>query len=463
MTIRALGYIRVSSDMQRDGYSLDAQRRAITDACAQRGYTLTEIIADEGISARSERIEARPGLVRVLELAKAHSIDVVVVHSLDRLSRNVMVTLTVFRDLAASNVAFISLSEAIDYASPEGRLQLTILGGFAAYFSDVLSKHTSKGKRERALQGRHNNLAPFGYRLEAGRLVPDPDTVDAAKEMWRLAASGMTDHQVSDALGLRGHVMSRDTVRYLLRNRVFLGEVRWHDTWSAGQHEALIDISTWETVQALRVAHRRSGCGVRRASSPAVYTFGGLLTCDRCGSHFQGNDAGHNYICWGRRALACTQPMVTDAALCEQFAELLARLVIPEADVRAALADRPQPMPARRDAIERQLERLRNLYRWGDMTEDAYRTETAALKAEIARLDALPDPEDVVARAAQLRDAAALWEHASRDDRKALAASLVVDMLIDSRRIVAVKPHEAWLDVWELGQTAHRRAGYFGL
>jgi site-specific DNA recombinase len=461
MTTRALGYIRVSSDMQRDGYSLDAQRRAITDACAQRGYTLAGIEADEGISARSERIDARPGLVRVLEAAKARQIDVLVVHSLDRLSRNVMATLTVFRDLAAANVAFISLSESIDYSSPEGRLQLTILGGFCAYFSDVLSKHTSKGKRERALQGRHNNLAPFGYRLEAGRLVEDPATVDAARELWRLAASGLTDHQVSDAMALCGHPLSRDTVRYLLRNRVFLGEVRWHDTWSAGQHEALIDHATWDTVQALRVAHRRSGCGLRTGSTPAVYTFGGLLTCNRCSSHFQGNDSGRNMICWGRRALSCTQPMVTDAALSRQFGELLTRLDIPETTIRAALADRPQPMPARRDAIERQLDRLRNLYRWGDMTEDAYRTETAALKAELARIDATPEPNDVVAAATRLRDVVSLWEHATKADRKTLAGSLVADLLVDDRRIVAVKPHEAWLDVWEIAQAPAERPGYF--
>ena len=59
-----------------------------------------------------------------------------------------------------SRTPFISLSEHIDYSTPEGMLQLMILAAFAAYFSDMLSKHTSKGKGERAAQGLYNGDIP---------------------------------------------------------------------------------------------------------------------------------------------------------------------------------------------------------------------------------------------------------------------------------------------------------------
>jgi site-specific DNA recombinase len=448
MTVRAGLYTRVSSEMQVSNYSLDAQRRALRDACTQRGYTIALEATDEGLSARSERIELRPGLTALLDAVKAHQVDVVAVHSLDRLSRNVMVTLTVFKLLAANDVAFISLSENIDYSSPEGKLQLVILGGFSAYFSDVLSKHTSKGKAERAAQGRHNNAPPFGYtRNETGMVILDVATEAAAREMWRLAVAGNTDRQIADALAPLGHVMSRDTVRYLLTNRFFLGEVRHRQTWHKGQHPAMIDAATWDTVQALRVAHRRTASGPRAWGSTqrAEYSLGGLLTCARCFRHLQGSDGGHNYICWGRRGYQCTQPMVTDAALAVQFGDLLSRLVIPEDVLRAAVETRETARPrVNTEAVERTLDRLRRQYAWGHLDESAYLRQYEECEAVLKQADAeiaVDDAEEIMAR---LRDLRGLWDNATTGERHTIASSVVSDVLIDDRRIVGVKPQEAW-------------------
>ncbi len=147
------GYVRRSSVMQRDNYSIEAQKRAITDECIRRNLPPPVFYEDDERSARGEQIAKRPAFKRLLEDVEAGRVQVIIVHTLDRWSRNVMVTLQSFRILSLHQTSFISLSEHIDYSTPEGRLQLTILAAFAAYFSDMLAKHTSKGKSERAAQG----------------------------------------------------------------------------------------------------------------------------------------------------------------------------------------------------------------------------------------------------------------------------------------------------------------------
>src|SRR5690348_13325066 len=130
------GYVRRSSEMQKDNYSIDAQKRAIKDAARLRGLPEPIFYEDDEISARGEQIAKRKKFKQLLDDAQAGRVHVIIVHTLDRWSRNVMVTLQSFRILSQFGVAFISLSEHIDYSTPEGRLQLTILAAFAAYFSD---------------------------------------------------------------------------------------------------------------------------------------------------------------------------------------------------------------------------------------------------------------------------------------------------------------------------------------
>src|SRR5215471_7140876 len=158
------GYVRRSSEMQKDNYSIDAQKRAITEAYRLMGKPNPVFYEDDERSARGEQIAKRPAFKKLMDDIGAGRVQMVMVHSFDRWSRNVMVALQSFRMLADHQVAFISLSEHIDYSTPEGRLQLTILAAFAAYFSDMLAKHTSKGKGERSAQGLPNGDIPFGYR-----------------------------------------------------------------------------------------------------------------------------------------------------------------------------------------------------------------------------------------------------------------------------------------------------------
>src|SRR2546428_6632604 len=202
-TVILAGYVRRSSEMQKDNYSIDAQKRAIREAAKLRSLPEPTFFEDDERSARGNQLAKLPELKRLLDYVQANPGKVIVfVHTLDRWSRNVMVTLQSFRILSLSRTAFISLSEHIDYSTPEGMLQLTILAAFAAYFSDMLAKHTSKGKSERVAQGLYNGDIPFGYRWTGPKPPPefDPEEYPGLRLLGELRRKGGEAGEIADAL-----------------------------------------------------------------------------------------------------------------------------------------------------------------------------------------------------------------------------------------------------------------------
>ena len=85
---KAVAYLRVSSMSQVEGHSLDAQERLFREACKTRGWEVGRVYREEGRSAHAESMKKRPVLQQLLaDAAKGH-FNVVVVHTLDRWSRN---------------------------------------------------------------------------------------------------------------------------------------------------------------------------------------------------------------------------------------------------------------------------------------------------------------------------------------------------------------------------------------
>src|SRR6266404_2345898 len=263
------GYVRRSSEMQKDNYSIDAQKRAIKDGCTLRGLPEPIFYEDDERSARGEQIAKRPEFKRLLDDTQARDVQIVIVHTLDRWSRNVMVTLQSFRILSQSRTAFISLSEHIDYSTPEGMLQLTILAAFAAYFSDMLAKHTSKGKGERAAQGLYNGDIPFGYRSTGQKSPPefDPEEYPGLRMIGELRMKGVESDKIADAVNLAGYrtgskrfgarLFTKDTITAILRNEFCAtftpgddrGTVKYHEKRFHGLHPAVFTYAEWQQIR----------------------------------------------------------------------------------------------------------------------------------------------------------------------------------------------------------------------
>jgi len=196
--MRAALYARVSSEEQLDNWSISAQKHEFEQHCNQKDWMPVRLYVEEGKSARSDSIEKRPQFKRLLEDCKKREFDVVVVHSLDRWSRNLRVTLESFKQLADHGLAFVSITESIDYSTPEGKLFIAMLGAFAQYFSDSLAKHTSKGMKERVMNGFQNGDVPFGYQRcnddcpsdHKGKVHIVPVEAEAVKKIFHYYAAG---------------------------------------------------------------------------------------------------------------------------------------------------------------------------------------------------------------------------------------------------------------------------------
>lgn len=161
--MRAVVYNRVSSQDQVEGHSLDAQERLFRELCKNRGWEPGRVYREEGRSAHVDSIKKRPVFRQLLEDAGKGQFDVVVVHTLDRWSRNLKVLLESVSILNEHGVGLVSITEKLDWSTAEGRLVARTLGSFGEFFSDMLATHVKKGIEERAYKGLHLGAVPFGY------------------------------------------------------------------------------------------------------------------------------------------------------------------------------------------------------------------------------------------------------------------------------------------------------------
>jgi site-specific DNA recombinase len=486
------GYVRRSHPLQAENYSIDAQKRAITDECERRGLPAPVFYEDDELSARSEQIAKRKRFKELLEDVEAGRVQIVIVHTLDRWSRNVMVTLQSFRILASHEVAFISLSEHIDYSTPEGRLQLTILAAFAAYFSDMLAKHSSKGKGERAAQGLPNGNAPFGYRRTGKKTPPerDPDAFPGLRMMGELRMQGMEAHKIADMLNEAGYrtvgkqnktgLFTKTVVNHMLHNEFYApytpeddqGTIRYHDKRFRGLHPAAFTYEEWQKIQA---GGQMNYHAPRRAEqSRHVYEFAGYVADVQCGLNlrctigYRSRNVELRYYkdVARQRQLPCPAGGflgVRIELVREQFGELLAGLQLPphwHDEIRQRMLEEAKMAGQDRESIEREKERLRlkrsrilKQHRDGYIDDEELATEIAAVELLLRRLEA-PEVgglrlDEVIAAGERLPGMAALWQVATTQERQQMVTLLLehsgLYYDLELKMIAALRPQPVFL------------------
>ena len=287
---RAAAYIRVSDESQVQGYSLDAQRIEIARWCERNGYQLILVYSDEGVSARTEMIEKRLQLVRLLDDARLKKFDIVVVHTLDRWARNIGVQRQAIRRLAEFEIGFTSATEDFDYSSPHGRLVLTMIGGAAEFFSDQLAVHVSKSQGLRAELGFPVGPVPFGYRILEPGGIPQlyKEEPGAVCKIYERRAAGESYGSLADWLNdqgfktIAGGFFTSHAVRDLLECRFYLGKITYRGEEYPGRHEAIISEELYQRIQA----RKQKRDSIRSVQGPKG-VLQGLIACGNCGKRIQ--------------------------------------------------------------------------------------------------------------------------------------------------------------------------------
>ena len=237
-------YIRYSSIMQSESFSLDAQLRQIKARAKRDGIVIVKVYSDEARSAYSKKY--RPGIVEMLDDAKLGLFDVLYCHKIDRLARKLEWSIEIAKKLTDNTVALKAVEQNFDLETPEGKLMFHLLASLGEFYSDNLSKETQKGKKERVMQGYHNGQVPWGYTSELvdGRrlAIPIEKLKAIIQEVFERCASGLYyDQEIADLLNEEGYKnrmgnpFTKDGVRGILNNRMYAGYVSYRGTFVKGK------------------------------------------------------------------------------------------------------------------------------------------------------------------------------------------------------------------------------------
>jgi site-specific DNA recombinase len=129
--MRSIGYIRVSTENQvgEDAFGLETQRAAISKYCLDQDIELVEIYEDPAISGSTDSW-ARPGLGAALGVLQGGGIDKVVVYKLDRLARDLYLTLWLEKEIRKFGAEVVSVTEPYRWDYPTQKLLLNIIMSF---------------------------------------------------------------------------------------------------------------------------------------------------------------------------------------------------------------------------------------------------------------------------------------------------------------------------------------------
>jgi DNA invertase Pin-like site-specific DNA recombinase len=133
-------YLRVS----RDAQTTENQRLSLEAVASQRGWTITNVYEDNGISGAKGR-DRRPGLDALLKDASRARFDVVMAWALDRLGRSLRNLMDALQDLESANVDLFLHQQAIDTTTPAGRVFFHILGAFSEFERDMIRSRVTAG------------------------------------------------------------------------------------------------------------------------------------------------------------------------------------------------------------------------------------------------------------------------------------------------------------------------------
>ena len=500
---RAVAYVRVSSISQVDGHSLNAQERLFYELCKNRGWTPIRVYREEGRSAHSESLKKRPMFRQLHEDARKGQFDIAVVHTLDRWSRNLRVTLESLANLAVHNVALVSIVENIDYSTPQGRLLTQMLGSFAQFFSDMLGTHVSKGLDERANQGLHTGGIPFGYEScwvkEHGerRLTCETEhpgglhlvegEAKAVRTLFRRYSTGTaTLNSLAEWLNDQGfrtrntrklvgpdgevtqgpRLFTHASVRGILHNAFYAGLVKHRVRLYPGLQEALVGREMFDVVQD----KLRANSGRSQTLNPRPerqYLLKGIIRCAYClmpmwaqtyksGGRYYREHRGSR----GHAICPASGGSIPCGVADEQIGKIVEAIELGprwEEEVLSIISvkDEVEKVKEKRVKAQERLRRLGRAYVDGVYDDDEYRRQRRTLEMELESL-VLPEADAAGEAGRLIERLPELWAGASMDERRKLLLTMLETVYVDSReerRIVAIKPKAPFKPVFQVATT----------
>ena len=315
-------YIRVSTAMQVDGYSLEAQKDRLTKFAEFQDMEVVREYCDAGKSGKS--ITGRPEFTQMLQdiADDKDGVEYILVFKLSRFGRNAADVLNSLQYIQDFGVNLICVEDGIDSSKDSGKLTITVLSAVAEIERENILVQTMEGRKQKAREGKWNGgQAPFGYTLDSkkGMLLVNPEEAEIVKIIFnKFVNEGLGADSISNYLNQHGYVktkyrshelnyFTRSLVRKILDNPVYIGKIAYgksstekikgtrdqyhrvrNDDFllAEGLHEAIIDLDLWEGARA-----KREETGVKWVKTHSLeheHILTGLLKCPVCGVGMSG-------------------------------------------------------------------------------------------------------------------------------------------------------------------------------
>lgn len=348
--LKVAAYCRVSTDKSNQEESLETQQRTYeTMIRCNPSWEYAGIYVDEG---RSGVTDKRKGFQQMIADAKAGKIDKILVKSISRFGRDILLCRQYVEELAAHNVSVYFEREGIDSLNPGTLMLLSLSAAIAQDESRSNSENHHWSNRRRTELGIYKigNNQVLGYDADKdGKPVPNKDAW-IVKMIFELYAEGKEIYQIVDALESADAVtlrsekrITRQQVRYILQNEVYVGDKLLQkrnpkdlhtkqpdpkrektSRYLSEDHVPIISRELWNAVQT-----RFNKNGGKCENRKNAHFLAGRLYCAQCGSVFmrktykdrQGN-LNRAWKCKGREAGLCTVPIWKEDDLISQISQI---------------------------------------------------------------------------------------------------------------------------------------------
>ena len=290
-SVRCAIYTRVSTEagLDQDFNSLDAQydaAQAYIRSQAHAGWTLVRTRYDDG--GFSGGSTDRPALQQLLADIRAHRINVIVVYKVDRLTRSLVDFAKLVELFDAHGVSFVSVTQQFNTTTSMGRLTLNVLLSFAQFEREVTSERIrdkiGASKRKGLWVG---GVVPLGYQAKDRKIAVVADEAKTVRHIFRryldlgslnllltdLRRTGVKTklRPLSNGRTIGGIPFTRGSLAAFLRNRFYIGEVRYKGEVFPGEQPPLLDRALFEAVQT-QLDQQRTNHAKARQKSQSLLT-----------------------------------------------------------------------------------------------------------------------------------------------------------------------------------------------
>ncbi|WP_440299605.1 recombinase family protein [Huintestinicola butyrica] len=323
MATKVYTYTRVSTAMQIDGYSLDAQKSRMKAFADYNGYEIVGEYEDAGKSGKS--IEGRLQFSQMMDDIKLgkDGVSYVLVFKLSRFGRNAADVLSTLQIMQDFGVNLICVEDSIDSSKDAGKLMISVLSAVAEIERENIRVQTMEGRIQKAREGKWNGgFAPYGYKLVNGELMINEEEAEAIRIIFDqyvktdMGANGITkyleDHGIHKIIRQNGKTPLFDAslIRKILKNPVYCGKIAYgrrktekiHGTrndyhlveqdnflLADGIHEPIVSEELWQSAQVKLLAQSKKYEHVNKGKDTKIHLLSGIVKCPVCGTGMYGN------------------------------------------------------------------------------------------------------------------------------------------------------------------------------